>query len=125
MVQSQAITSITSITSISSITNSPQGMLWRTVGFLSVTLQRQNFQVLAGCAPSLAEQVDGRLGRPLSEAPEFWRAAPEAAVQWAGGQFGYPPSPRDGPLDQGGDRGPDSGSFHSAAGHLRAAGIRL
>ena len=58
-------------------TASPQGMLWRTAGFLSVTLQRQNFQVLAGCAPSLAEQVDGRLGRPLSEEPEFWRAAPE------------------------------------------------
>ena len=61
-------------------TASPQGMLWRTVGFLSVTLQRQNFQVLAGCAPSLAEQVEGRLGRPLSEAPEFWRAVPKEAI---------------------------------------------
>ena len=47
-------------------------MLWRSVGFLSVTLQRQNFQVLAGCAPTLEEEVVGRLGRPLSEVPEFW-----------------------------------------------------
>ena len=61
-------------------TASQQGMLWRTVGFLSVTLQRQNFQVLAGCAPSLAEQVEGRLGRPLSEALEFWPAAPAEAL---------------------------------------------
>lgn len=35
-------------------TASQHGMLWRTVGFLSVTLQRQNFQVLAGCALDLA-----------------------------------------------------------------------
>ena len=57
-------------------------LLWRTVGFLSVTLQRQQFQVLAGCAPTLGAEVAGRLGNPLSEAPEFWRAAPEAAVAW-------------------------------------------
>ena len=75
---------------------SAQGMLWRTVGFLSVTLQRQNFQVLAGCAPTLEHQVQGRLGRPLSEVPEFWRAAPEAAVLWGAEEFGYPPSPRPG-----------------------------
>lgn len=55
-------------------------MLWRTVGFLSVSSQRRNLLVregdlpgtplLAGCTtPSLAEQVTGQLGRPLSETP--------------------------------------------------------
>ncbi len=52
---------------------SPTAMFWRTVGFLSVTLQRQHFRVLAAGAPSLGDQVEGRLGRPLSEVPEFWR----------------------------------------------------
>ena len=79
---------------------SAQGMLWRSVGFLSVTLQRQNFHVLAGCAPTLVEEVEGRLGRPLSEVPEFWRAAPEAAVLWGGEEFEYPPSPREGLSEQ-------------------------
>ena len=31
------------------------------------------------------------VGRPLSEVPEFWRAAPEAAVLWGEEEFGYPP----------------------------------
>ena len=66
-------------------------MLWRSVGFLSVILQRQNFLVLAGCAPTLANEVTGQLGRPLSETPEFWRAAPEAAVQWSAEEFDFPP----------------------------------
>ena len=57
-------------------------MLWRTVGFLSVTLQRQNFLVLSGCVPVLAGRVTGQLGRPLSEIPEFWRAAPDAPGLW-------------------------------------------
>ena len=99
-------------------------MLWRTVGFLSVTLQRQNFQVLAGCAPTLEAQVQGQLGRPLSEAPEFWRAAPEAAVLWGGDEFEYPPSPRGGSPEPA-DLDPDLNPRHSAAGHLRAAGIRI
>ena len=103
-------------------TASLQGMLWRTVGFLSVTLQRQNFQVLAGCAPSLAEHVEGRLGRPLSEAPEFWRAAPEEAILWASDELGYPPSPRGG-LPVGGD--PEGDHLHATAGNMRAAGLRL
>ena len=103
-------------------TASPQSMLWRSVGLLSVTLQRQNFQVLAGCAPMLEEQVQGQLGRPLSEAPEFWRAAPEAALLWAGEEFGYPPSPRGGSLEP---EVLDSDFLHSGAGHLRAAGVRL
>ena len=97
-------------------------MLWRTVGFLSVTLQRQNFQVLAGCAPSLGLQVQGQLGRPLSEVPEFWRAAPEAAVLWGGEEFGYPPSPRGDPRES---ADPDLDLLHSAAGHVRAAGMTL
>jgi len=103
---------------------SAQGMLWRSVGFLSVTLQRQNFQVLAGCAPTLEEEVVGRLGRPLSEVPEFWRAAPEPAVLWGGEEFEYPPSPR-GRSPQQPVLDPDCAPQHSAAGHLRAAGIRL
>lgn len=63
-------------------TASQAGMLWRTVGVLAVTLQRQNFQVLAGCAFGLEHEVRGRLGRTLSEEPQFWRAAPEEALDW-------------------------------------------
>ena len=100
----------------------PHGMLWRTVGFLSGTLQRRHFQVLAGDASSLAEHVEGRLGRPLSEAPEFWHAAPEEAILWASDELGYPPSPRGG-LPDGGDLEGDH--LHAAAGHMRAAGLRL
>ena len=87
---------------------------------MAVTLQRANFQVLAGCAPTLETQVQGQLGRPLSEIPEFWRAAPEEAVAWGGEEVGYPPSPR------GQSLGPDEpDSLPSGGGHLRAAGIRL
>merc|ERR1712093_193225 len=68
-------------------------MLWRTVGFLSVTLQRQQFEVLAGCAPTLGAEETGRLGNPLSEAPEFWRAAPDAAVDWGAEELDLPPPP--------------------------------
>lgn len=105
-------------------TASPQGRLWRSVGFLSVTLQRQNFQVLTGCAPTLEHQVQGRLGRPLSEVPEFWRAAPEAAVLWGGEEFEYPPSPRGGSQEEA-NPDLDLDLPHSAAGHVRAAGFRL
>ena len=93
-------------------------MLWRTVGFLSVTLQRQNFQVLAGFALSLVDQIEGRLGRPLSEVPEFWRAAPEEAVLWGSDEFGFPPSPRSGPQALSGQ---DFDLMHAAAGNLRHA----
>ena len=78
----------------------PHAMLWRTVGFLSVTLQRQQFQVLAGCAPTLADEVTGRLGNPLSETPEFWRAAPEAAVDWSAEELDLPPPPRLGEAEE-------------------------
>ena len=98
----------------------PAGMLWRTIGFLAVALQRQNFQVLAGCAPTLAGQAHGQLGRPLSEVPEFWRAAPEAALQWAAEEFGFPPSPRDASAAPG-----EASVDYAAGGHLRAAGFRL
>ena len=72
----------------------------------------------------LDHEVQDRLGRPLSEAPEFWRAAPEAAVLWGGDEFDYPPSPRAGLP---GEAVPalDLDPLHSAAGHLRAAGLRL
>ena len=101
---------------------SPQGMLWRSVGFLSLPLPRQNFQVLAGCAPTLELEVQGQLVRPLSEVPEFRRAAPEAAVLWGGEEFGYAPSPRG---DLQGDAEPELDLLHSGAGHVRAAGFRL
>ena len=104
-------------------TASLSGMLWRTVGFLAVTLQRQTFQVLAGCSPALDRHVQGQLGRPLSEVPEFWRAAPEAAVLWGGEEFEYPPSPRGGGAQEVAE--PAYAHMHSAAGHLRAAGMRL
>ena len=99
-------------------------MLWRSVGFLAVTLQRENFQVLAGCAPTLEYQVQGQLGRPLSEIPEFWRAAPEEALLWGGAEFGYPPSPRGGSLEPA-ELGPELDLLRSGAGHLRAAGVGL
>ena len=94
---------------------SQTGMLWRTVGFLSVRLQRQNFQTLTACAPALRHAVEGRLGRPLSEDPEFWRAAPEAALQWSAEEFGFP-DPRRGDDPLGTDR-----FYHasSAAGHTQ------
>ena len=66
--------------------------------------------------------MQGQFGRPLSEVPEFWRATPDAAVLWGGEEFGYPPSPRTGVPDQ---VGSDPASLHSAAGHVRAAGIVL
>ena len=100
---------------------SQTGMLWRTVGILSVTLQRQNFQVLAACAPGLTHEVEGRLGRPLSEDPEFWRAAPEVALQWSAEEFDFPDARRVAAAD--GTDAIDIG--HAAAGHLRAAGMRL
>jgi len=100
---------------------SQTGMLWRTVGILSVTLQRQTFQVLAACVPAMMHEVEGRLGRPLSEDPEFWRAAPEAALHWSVEEFGFPDQRRED--GHGATAEVDQG--YSAAGHLRAAGMRL
>lgn len=99
---------------------SQTGMLWRTVGFLSVTLHCQNFQVLAACAPLIGQEVEGLLGRPLSEDPEFWRAAPEVALLWSADEFGFPPQ------RWAADHSPGiAGVDYSAAGHMRAAGMRL
>ena len=92
------------------------GMLWRTVGFLSVALQRQNFLSLAACAPALTHAVEGRLGRPLSEDPEFWRAAPDAALAWGADEFDLPPPPPSGISEE---QAPE------AVGLLRASGMRL
>lgn len=101
-------------------TASQTGMMWRTVGFLSVILQRQNFHVLIGCAPTLEALVVGRLGRPLSEDPEFWRAAPEAALSWGEEEFDFPPQRRGGEEPR-----PEDFGDQAAGGHLRAAGLRL
>ena len=90
-------------------------MLWRTVGFLSVTLQRKQFQVLAGCAPTLGDEVAGRLGNPLSEVPGFWRAAPDAAVDWGADELDLPTPPRPG----------DGADELVSTGLLRASGVRL
>ena len=92
-----------------------RAMLWCTVGFLSVTLQPQQFQVLAGCAPAFGDEVAGRLGNPLSEVPEFWRAAPEAAVDWGAEELDLPPPPRPG----------DAEDELVSIGLLRASGVRL
>ena len=85
------------------------------MGFFSVTLQRQQFQVLAGCAHTFGEEVAGRLGNPLSEVPEFWRAAPEAAVDWGADEFDLPPPP---PLG-------DVEAELRGTGLLRASGVHL
>ena len=37
-----------------------------------------------------------RLCRPLSEVPEFWRAAPESALAWAAAEFELPSTRRGG-----------------------------
>ena len=100
-------------------TANQSAMLWRSVGFLSVILQRQNFQVLIGCIPGAAELVEGLLGRPLSEEPEFWRAAPEPALEWGADEFDLPP-----PVPIQGDVAEEE-EFRGASGHLRAAGLRL
>ena len=96
-------------------------MLWRTVGFLAVRLQRQNFLTLAPCAPALIHAFERRLGRPLSEDPGFWRAVPKAAMQWSAEEFGFPDQ-RHGD-DPNGVDGFDLD--YSAAGHLHAAGMRI
>lgn len=101
---------------------SPQGMLWRCVGLFALTLHWQTFQVLAGCASMLEPEVQGQLGRPLSEVPEFWRVASEAAVLWGSEEFGHSPSPRGGSLEL---ADPDTDLPPSGAGHLRMAGVRL
>ena len=64
----------------------------------------------AGC-----DEVAGQLGNPLSEAPEFWRAAPEAAVDWSAEELDLPPPPRLGEAEE----------DLVSTGLLRASGLRL
>ena len=59
-----------------------QRVVWRVASSLSVALHRGNFQVLSSFRPSLSADL-APLGRPLSESPEPWRAAPAAALPWA------------------------------------------
>ena len=54
---------------------------------LSVAVQRVVFAGIARCIPALV--LPGRLGRPLSEEPEFFRAAPGAdCVDWVAAELG-------------------------------------
>ena len=71
--------------------------------------------MLAGCAPTLGDEVAGRLGNPLSGAPEFWRAAPEVAVEWGADELDLPPPPRPG----------EATDDLVSTGLLRASGVRL
>ncbi len=43
---------------------------------------------------AFADQVEERLGRPLSEVPELWWAAPKEALLWGAEEFDFLPSPR-------------------------------
>ncbi len=67
------------------------GMLWRVGASLSVAAQRAVFAGLAACMLELRAE-GGQLGRPLSEEPEFWRAAPDAeCIDWVAEELGLEP----------------------------------
>ena len=60
---------------------------------------------------------EGPLGSPLSEDPEFWRAAPESALEWAAYEFDEePPAP---------SHEEEETEVLHGAGLLRASGTRL
>ena len=63
----------------------------------------------------MADEVPRRLGNPLSETPAFWRAAPEAAVDWSAEELDLPPPPRLGEAEE----------DLVSTGLLRASGLRL
>ena len=68
------------------------GWTGRAVGFangnaMAICLQRRIFLTLAACASAFTYAVEEHLGRPLSEDPEFWCVAPEAARQWSAEEF--------------------------------------
>ena len=66
-------------------------MLWRVGASLSVAAARAVFAGLAQCVPAL-RTGEGRLGRPLSEEPEYWRASPDAeCVDWVAEELGLEP----------------------------------
>ena len=97
-------------------------MLWRTVGFLSVTLQRQNFLFLSGCVPSLADRVTGiresaALDAAMQAGVEEFGFPPEVVEQVCGTHFGTSPQ------RAGGIAEPEDSSL--AAGLLRASGMQL
>ena len=56
-------------------------LLWRAVGHLSIQVQRDTFAALSRGLSPLEQGLVGTQGRVLSEDPEFWRAAPAAAVE--------------------------------------------
>ena len=67
------------------------GMLWWVGASLSVAAQRAVFGALAACMPEL-RAGGGQLGQPLSEEPEFWRAAPDAeCIDWVAEELGLEP----------------------------------
>ena len=68
----------------------------------------------------MADEVTGRLGNPLSERPEFWRAAPEAAVDWSAEELDLPPTPRLGKAELG-----KAEEDLVSIGLLRASGLRF
>ena len=73
------------------------GMLWRVGASLSVAAQRAVFRGLAACMPDL-RAGGGQLGQPLSEEPEFWRAAPDATcIDWVAEELGLEPGRWDRP----------------------------
>ena len=64
------------------------GMLWRVAALLSVGAQRAIFLGISRCLPELRLGA-GRLGRELSEEPEFWRACPAGeCVDWVADELG-------------------------------------
>ena len=77
-------------------------MLWRVGASLSVAVQRARqravFQGIARCVPELWTGA-GRLGNPLSEPPELWRATPDVeCVDWVAQELGLSPGRWDRPL---------------------------
>ena len=74
--------------------------------------------MLIGCIPNSAELREGRLGNPLSEDPEFWRAAPESALEWGADEFDLPP-PAPSHEEE------EETEVLQGAGLLRASGTRL
>ena len=59
----------------------------------------------------------GRLGSPLSEEPEFWRAAPESALEWGADEFDLPPPDL--------SREQEEAEVVPGVGLLHASGMRL
>ena len=65
--------------------------------------------------PNFGRRGDRAARQPLSETPEFWRAATEAAVDWSAEELDLPPPPRLGEAEE----------DLVSTGLLRASGLRL